>query len=419
MGLKLKSTGGTGSVELKAPDNHNPDTTITLPADNVTGGEFVLADGSGNVGIGTDSVTAFSDYTTVQIDSGSSGSALRFLDTGDTAGTDDFVIYKNSSGAYLRSYADPIVFYGSSSEYARIDSSGRLLVAAGSALSNVKVTSVSGNTPTVQLQGQNDSYSTSISVTNSSGSSYGPAIALNASKGTQASPAVVSSNGDLGFLTFNGYDGTNYIPGAHIAAFVDGTPGANDMPGRLVFSTNGGTSSPTPRLTIFSSGVFQAPDIYAATTASAANVFISSAGNFARSTSSQKYKTDVETLQNSYADAVLNCRPVWYRSTCEADNSQWGWWGFIAEEVASIDPRLVHWKTTKSVIKEDGSRETVVLDEPEPDGVAYERFVPHLLNLIKRQQQAIETLEATNTAQAATIADLDARLTALEGGTNP
>jgi cell division protein FtsB len=37
--------------------------------------------------------------------------------------------------------------------------------------------------------------------------------------------------------------------------------------------------------------------------------------------------------------------------------------------------------------------------------------VPHLLNLIKRQQQAIETLEAANT-------DLAARLTALEGGTN-
>ena len=86
------------------------------------------ADGSAyfldNVGIGTNSVTAFSDYTTVQIDSGSSGSALRFLDTGDTAGTDDFVIYKNSSGAHLRSFADPIIFYGNSSEHARFDSNG-------------------------------------------------------------------------------------------------------------------------------------------------------------------------------------------------------------------------------------------------------------------------------------------------------
>ena len=32
-------------------------------------------------------------------------------------------------------------------------------------------------------------------------------------------------------------------------------------------------------------------------------------------------------------------------------------------------------------------------DEPQPESVAYERFVPHLLNLIKRQKQAIEGLE--------------------------
>jgi hypothetical protein len=83
--------------------------------------------------------------------------------------------------------------------------------------------------------------------------SYGPALALNASKGSPATPAAVSSGGDLGFLTFNGYDGANFIPGAHIAAFVDGTPGANDMPGRLVFSTTAdGASSPTERMRITS-----------------------------------------------------------------------------------------------------------------------------------------------------------------------
>ena len=40
-------------------------------------------------------------------------------------------------------------------------------------------------------------------------------------------------------------DGTDFTEAARIQAFVDGTPGANDMPGRLVFSTTAdGASSP-------------------------------------------------------------------------------------------------------------------------------------------------------------------------------
>ena len=133
---------------------------------------------------------------------------------------------------------------------------------------------------------------------------------------------------------------------------------------------------------------------YNNTTASAANMHINSSGILQRSTSSAKYKTDVETIEDSYADAILNMRPVWYRSLSEADNANHGWWGFIAEEVADIDPRLVQYRTTESVISEESGREeTVTLDEPIPEGVSYDRFVPLLLNLIQRQQQSIATLE--------------------------
>ena len=127
-------------------------------------------------------------------------------------------------------------------------------------------------------------------------------------------------------------------------------------------------------------GSIRSTKTYNVTTASAANIFISSNGTLARSTSSIKYKTNVETIEDQYADAILGCRPVWYQSTSEADNPEWGHWGFIAEEVVQIDPRLCFFKE-----EEDGTLE--------PEGVQYDRFVPHLLNLIKRQQQAIETLE--------------------------
>ena len=147
---------------------------------------------------------------------------------------------------------------------------------------------------------------------------------------------------------------------------------------------------------------------YNLTTAGAANAVLMSDGYFYRSTSSAKYKKDIETIDYAYSEALLNCRPVWYRSTSNADNPEWGWWGFIAEEVASIDPRLVHWKTTEPVAQENGTPKHAPC-EPEPEGVAYDRFVPHLLNLIKRQKERIETLETQN-------ASFEARLTALEGG---
>ena len=139
----------------------------------------------------------------------------------------------------------------------------------------------------------------------------------------------------------------------------------------------------------------ESPGIYNLTTGSAANVHVASTGTLGRSVSSIKYKTDVETLEDSYADAILNIRPVWYRSIAGEDRRDWGHWGFIAEEVYEVDPRLTFIKTEEQVIDENGLPSgTVPLDEPEVEGVQYDRFVPHLVNLIKRQRDQIEALEA-------------------------
>jgi hypothetical protein len=65
----------------------------------------------------------------------------------------------------------------------------------------------------------------------------------------------VDNNDALGYVEFIGADGTNFIQSALIAAHVDGTPGSNDMPGRIVLSTTSdGASSPTERMRITSGG---------------------------------------------------------------------------------------------------------------------------------------------------------------------
>ncbi|SFF13426.1 hypothetical protein [Nitrosomonas sp. Nm166] len=72
---------------------------------------------------------------------------------------------------------------------------------------------------------------------------------------TTGTHTVVTANNTLGSIYFTGSDGASFTPAALILAAVDGTPGTNDMPGRLIFSTTAdGASSPTERMRIDSSG---------------------------------------------------------------------------------------------------------------------------------------------------------------------
>jgi hypothetical protein len=73
--------------------------------------------------------------------------------------------------------------------------------------------------------------------------------------GTVGTQLLSAADDALGQILFEGDDGTQFIRSASISAFVDGTPGTNNMPGRLVFSTTAdGASSPTERVRITSAG---------------------------------------------------------------------------------------------------------------------------------------------------------------------
>ena len=66
---------------------------------------------------------------------------------------------------------------------------------------------------------------------------------------------VVQDDDQLGRINFQGADGTDFVNAAAIHADVDGTPGANDMPGRLEFHTTAdGGNDPTERMRISSAG---------------------------------------------------------------------------------------------------------------------------------------------------------------------
>jgi hypothetical protein len=155
----------------------------------------------------------------------------------------------------------------------------------------------------------------------------------------------------------------------------------------------------------------RAIEAYTLTTASAANMNVDTNGVFARSTSSIKYKTQVEDLAEPNSANIYNMRPVWYRSTCDKDNKNWSYYGLIAEEVAELDPRLVHWGYGQdqydiSYIETDGQKEEVKTlkedAELQPEGVQYDRLTVLLV-------QEMKALKAQVEAQALEIQALKTR----------
>ena len=133
-------------------------------------------------------------------------------------------------------------------ERARIDTSGRLLVGTSSARANFDN---STNTAISQIETADSTARLSIIRNNGT-----PGLLLASSAGsTVGSNTIVTSGWTVGQLAFAGSDGSEFVNLATIDGAVDGTPGANDMPGRLVFSTTAdGASSPTERMRISSAG---------------------------------------------------------------------------------------------------------------------------------------------------------------------
>jgi len=201
MGLKINGST-SGSIEIDVPAVAGTDTSITIPAKN--GGTFIVEESTGNIDLGP-------------------------LDINGSA-SDDSV---------------------------NIDGSGRLLVGTTAARTNINNSSWGGNVA-VNIEG-NALYGNAVNiVSNYNGNAY-TMLNLCKSNGSAIGSNTVVSNGDtLGMITFQGNDGTEFVQGATIQAIVDGTPGANDMPGRLVFSTTpDGASSPTARTIIDLSGTLR------------------------------------------------------------------------------------------------------------------------------------------------------------------
>ena len=126
-----------------------------------------------------------------------------------------------------------------------IDSSGRLLVGTATDSGPIALVEVAVGAQNAAQFGRYTSNSTPAYV-----------LLTKSRSATKGSHTIVQNNDGMGAFSFLGSDGTQFVESVRITAEVDGTPGANDMPGRLVFSTTAdGGSSPSERLRITSAGL--------------------------------------------------------------------------------------------------------------------------------------------------------------------
>ena len=146
--------------------------------------------------------------------------------------------------------ADTIAFAEGGTESMRIDSSGRVLIGTTATVNPSAIT------PQLCLEGLTNDSST-VCFARNSNDVGAPNLYFAKSRGTSLGSKTIVQNGDfLGIIGAVGADGSDFdSTAAEIRFAVDGTPGANDMPGRIEFRTTAdGAVSATERMRIDSSG---------------------------------------------------------------------------------------------------------------------------------------------------------------------
>jgi len=370
-------------------------------------------DSSGRVGIGT---TSPNNLLTLNSNTANTAVTIQSSDTGDAAivfgDQSDFsrgrVVYDNST--------DSLAFETNNlNEAFRITSSRQLLVGTSSGvqtlLDNPRLQTFVGDQGAASfIRGSNNEFGVNVHLAKSRNTSPG-------------SRTIVQNNDELGSIWFAGDDGVDLDQAAaRIYCQVDGTPGANDMPGRLVFSTTAdGASSPTERMRIDSNGLqwtqtsghghFIQSSQSAGTTYAFINGRHSSTGINTGTSSFFVYTNGNVTNTNNSYGAISDIK---LKENIVDANSQWDdlkalqvrnynfkegqthtQIGLIAQEVELVSPGLV----SESPDRDEDGNDLGTVTKSVNYSVLY-------MKAVKALQEAMERIEQLETEMAAVKAQL-------------
>lgn len=388
----ITTTGTVTGASLNPTSGTVPTNGVYLPSANTVGistnsSERIRIGTNGEIGIGGANYGTSGQVLT----SGGSGAAPSWQTLSVSANS---ITQGNTSATVTDTGSDGrFVVTTEGSERVQVDSSGRLLLGTSS------TRSWSGVTSHVQLEGT-DFNASSISQTLNSNNDNGAYLALNKSRGTSnGSQTVVQSGDQVGAIYFNGADGSSLRQAARIEAIVDGTPGASDMPGRLVFSTTSdGAAVSTERLRIANDGKMG----FGTTTLTGkfnfdGSVFLfsqpSGAGNstlkFNTSTGAVTYDTSSRLVKQNIEDCpyglveLAQLKPRKYFRTDDQKIEI----GFVADEVANVLPEFVPIGPKYIITKNEVDTEEI------PLGVNYEKLTAVLTKALQETISEIESLK--------------------------
>jgi hypothetical protein len=298
--IRLTESDGTATHSQTAFTRNNDQFSILTRSSTgvpLSSDYLIPADASG----ATDHIWRIADTEKARLDS----SGLQIV---DNLYVSDKIIHAGDTDTAIRfPAANTVAVETGGTEAIRIDSGGRLLV--GPAASSIPTSGTNGG---LQLHNAVNANGAQLSIVKFNTDTGAGALVLGKSKSaTVAAGAVVANNDSLGTISFVGDDGTDLeSSGASIACSVDGTPGANNMPGRLVFRTTpDGSASPTEAMRINSARellIGYTADNGAYKLQVNSQIFATSA---TVATSDGRYKENVATL-NGCIDLVNALRPV-------------------------------------------------------------------------------------------------------------
>jgi len=388
--------GNASTVTTNA--NLTGDVTSVGNATSIAAGVIVNADVNASAAIAGTKISP--DFGSQNVVTTGTSTAASLIPTSSSVPT---------NGVYLPA-ANTVGVASNSTERLRVDLSGRLLVGTSSAR-DIN----SGNDPLFQVERATGSAYIS-SFTKHSADAFGPHVVFIKTRGTAVgSSTIVASGDEIGSIDFMGTDGTNPEIGASIAAHVDGTPGANDMPGRLTFSTTAdGAASPTEAMRINNAGellVGYTSDNGAYKLQVNSQIFATSA---TIATSDGRFKENVATLDGC-VDLVKALRPVSFDWKPQQDITRTDddgnevlvreghnfpdgtQVGFIAQEVQEV---LAEKPWLTSVIKQNvrpavtDAEGNELAPEEEFLGIAEGNFIAVLTSALQEAIGEIESLKA-------------------------
>ena len=216
-------------------------TTINSNTDNY----LITGTGTANTLQGEANLTFDGDDLLIR--SSTDGRRISFA----TDGTSHYMKYDDTlSGIILNGYGGIAFETNGTNERLRIDASGRLVIGH---TSNIGIANHNGR---FQLHGT-DYDTATMSIVHNGNASHGPFLFFASQRsGSPGGSTVLQNNDSVGTIRFHAGDGTDMASYcAAIQVNIDGTPGSNDVPGRITFSTTAdGAATPTERLRIDSAG---------------------------------------------------------------------------------------------------------------------------------------------------------------------